>query len=114
MEEFSCPSECEEAEGKAERKRNQDSGEDSAKLRYIQYVYTVNSLSARFYFVNPLYHLCIYSSVAKLSVLWSGSARKTPLIVFRADAILGLDGPVDHPFSGNTCIIENARASRMH
>lgn len=41
------------------------------------------------------------SCAAKLSIVWSGSARKTPLIQFQANAILGLDGPVDHPYSGN-------------
>ncbi|CAI8020068.1 Tubulin polyglutamylase TTLL5 [Geodia barretti] len=41
------------------------------------------------------------SSDANLSVLWTGSAGKTPLIQFRADALLGLETPPDHPYSGN-------------
>jgi hypothetical protein len=40
------------------------------------------------------------SSDTKLSVLWTGSAGKTPLIQFRADVLLGLETHPDHPYSG--------------
>lgn len=57
---------------------------------------------------TTVYHC---SRAAKLNVVWSGSARKTPLIQFQANAVLGLDSPVDHPYTGTyhvhapTCII---------
>ena len=49
---------------------------------------------------SNIFPTALCSGVAKLSVVWSGSARKTPLILFRADAILGLDGPQDHLYTG--------------
>ena len=56
---------------------------------------------------DGVFHIATVSSslcsgVAKLGVVWSGSARKTPLILFRADAVLGLDGPQDHLYTGIT------------
>ena len=45
------------------------------------------------------------SCAANVSVVWSGAYRRTPFILFRADAVQGLDGPIDHPFSSeNDCI----------
>ena len=51
------------------------------------------------YFIANVCLFFVYS-VTQLSVLWSGSAGKTPLIEFRASTILGLDSPIDRPYSG--------------
>lgn len=55
------------------------------------------------------YSTSLYSGVTTLSVVWAGSAGKIPLILFRANAILGLDSPNDHPISGTDVHVQTVQ-----